>query len=66
MTYLVTTVDKHSACSEVGRYKGKLKAMMVAKKAAGSGYNCVPYGPTSLAFVGRKVTAVVAWETRIP
>jgi hypothetical protein len=59
--YVVTTVDEDTACHEIGRYAGKLKAMMVAKKAAQTRTDCVCYGPSSLAFVGRKITAVVAW-----
>ena len=60
--YVVTTVDENAVCVELGRYAGKLKAMMVAKKAAQTRSDCICYGPSSLAFVGRKVTAVVAWK----
>ncbi len=64
MTYLVSTVDTMNSqihTDEIGRYDDKTTAMKVAKRAARTRRDCVTYGPTSLAYIGREVTAVVAW-----
>lgn len=64
MTYVVSTVDTINSqihTDEIGRYADKIEAMKVAKSAARTRRDCVTYGPSSLAYVGREVTAVVAW-----
>lgn len=64
MTYVVSAVDTMNSrihTDEIGRYEDKVDAMKVAKRAARTRRDCVTYGPSSLAYVGREVTAVVAW-----
>ena len=61
MTYTVSTVDREIKTAKVGEYEDKAKAMKEAKRAARTRRDCVTYGPTSLAYVGREVTAVVSW-----
>ncbi len=61
MTYTVTTISREIETAIIGRYADKIAAMKAAKRAAAARKDCVPYGPSSLAYVGREVTAVVAW-----
>jgi hypothetical protein len=64
-TYLVSTVatgtDGRIQTSTVGRFADKAKAMNAAKRAAHTRSDCKTYGPSSLCYVGREITAVVAW-----
>jgi predicted HAD superfamily phosphohydrolase len=63
-TYTVSTIteiDGRIATEEVGTYADKVKAMNVAKRAAHTRKDCETYGPTSLAYIGKDITAVVAW-----
>lgn len=65
MTYQVTTIrleDNKLSFGQPADYADKIKAMKAAKKAAGRAAKFDGhYGPTSFAYVGRDVTAVVAW-----
>lgn len=64
MTYTASTlteINGQIAVAEIGRHSDKGKAMQAAKKAARTRSDCQPYGPSSLAYIGRDVTAVVAW-----
>jgi hypothetical protein len=61
MTYTVTTISREVQTAELGRYTDKIEAMKVAKRASRTRKDCVTYGPSSIAYVGREVTAVVAW-----
>lgn len=46
----------------IGRDLSRQKAFDAAKKAAGRGAQfSASYGPTSCAYIGREVTAVIAW-----
>lgn len=60
-TYTVTTINSDLSTAEIGKYEDKAKAMTVAKRAARTRKDCQSYGPSSLAYVGREITAVVAW-----
>ena len=62
MTYTVSTVTRSGEIAVLGRFCDKAKAMCAAKRAAHTRTDCQTYGPTSLAYVGREVTAVVAWS----
>lgn len=46
---------------EIGTFGSKARAMSAAKRAARTRKDCVPYGPSSIAYVGRDATAVVSW-----
>lgn len=64
MTYLVTTItrsDDRISTTTVGSYADKETAMRTAKRSARTRSDCRKYGPSSIAYVGREVTAVVAW-----
>ena len=66
LTYTVSTVThdsdgRISVSLPIGTYTDKAKAMRAAKRAAPGAKDCTTYGPSSLAYVGRAVTAVVAW-----
>lgn len=64
MTYTVSIIREANDRVEtnvIGTYADKSKAMRAAKRAARTGNDCELYGPTSLAYVGREATAVVAW-----
>lgn len=65
MTYIVSTIARDAndmiVSAEVGRFTTKAKAMSAAKKAARTRSDCRSYGPSSLAYYGRDITAVVAW-----
>lgn len=65
MTYTVSTVYRDDtdkiATTEIGRYSDKVRAMNAAKRAARTRDDCISYGPSSLAYVGNDITAVVAW-----
>ncbi len=61
MTYTVTTVTSEIETAVLGRYTDKIDAMKAAKRAARTRSDCQPYGPSSIAYVGRELTAVVAW-----
>lgn len=60
-TYTVTTINPDLTTAEIGKYDDKIKAMAAAKRAARTRRDCQTYGPSSLAYVGREITAVVAW-----
>lgn len=60
-TYTVTTINADLNTVEIGKYDDKIKAMAAAKRAARTRKDCQSYGPTSLAYVGSELTAVVAW-----
>jgi len=64
MTYTVSTIRAAGlviVTEHVGEYERKDKAMAAAKKAAHTRRDCQTYGPSSLAYVGDEITAVVAW-----
>ena len=64
-TYTVSTVSTSDAglieTTAVGRFADKAKAMAAAKRAAHTRSDCQHYGPNSICYVGREITAVVAW-----
>lgn len=66
MNYKVTTVsmagDSRLVFGEVGTYEDKTKAMNEAKRAASTRENCIIYGPSSIAYIGQDITAVVSWQ----
>jgi hypothetical protein len=47
--------------SRIGAFADKGEAMKIAKRAAHTRKDCITYGPSSLAYVGSELTAVVAW-----
>ncbi len=63
--YIVSTVtrDEEGHPTEIKRcgYDDKIKAMSVAKGYAFGAKDCLTYGPSSIAFYGNDVTAVVSW-----
>lgn len=64
MTYTVTTVANINdmiTTTTVDKFADKAKAMAAAKRAAHTRKDCQSYGPSSLCYVGRDITAVVAW-----
>lgn len=65
MTYTVSTVTRDESdqivTCQIGTFADKLKAMKAAKRAAHTYADCRTYGPTSLAYVGQKITAVITW-----
>lgn len=64
MTYTVSTVSRIDGlitAADQGRFADKSSAMKAAKRAARTRSDCISYGPTSLAYVGREITAVVSW-----
>jgi hypothetical protein len=65
MAYVVSTISRDATdrivTERVGEYQRKDKAMAAAKKAAHTRRDCQTYGPSSLAYVGDEITAVVAW-----
>ena len=65
MKYHVGTVYRDAddkIATREHNFASKAKAMDKAKKLAETANDCVSYGPTSLAYVGEKLTAVVSWE----
>lgn len=62
-TYTVSTIaivdDRVTTC-KVADCSTKAAAMKIAKRLA-LAKDCQTYGPSSLAYVGRDLTAVVAW-----
>ncbi len=66
MTYVVSTVSRDEKGNlvlppPIGTFTDKRAAMKAAKRVARTRRDCVKYGPTSIAYVGRELTAVVAW-----
>ena len=65
MTYTVSTVSHDESDQiislQIGTFADKAEAMKAAKRAAHTRKDCINYGPTSIAYVGRDLTAVVAW-----
>jgi hypothetical protein len=65
MTYVVSTVSRDEGdriiTSRIGAFADKGEAMKIAKRAAHTRKDCITYGPSSLAYVGSELTAVVAW-----
>jgi accessory colonization factor AcfC len=63
--YTISTVTTDQAgkiaSKTVSTYADKIKAMNAAKRLARTRKDCVTYGPTSIAYVGKDITAVVAW-----
>ena len=59
--FTVSAVNAEAKTTLIGVYADKIDAMKAAKKAARSRRDCEPYGPSSIAYVGREITAVVAW-----
>jgi hypothetical protein len=64
-TYTVSTVreqDGRVTTAPVGAFRDIRKAFAAARRAAHTRKDCVNYGPTAVAFVGREITAVVIWQ----
>lgn len=64
MTYTVSTVTTSAnglvTATNIADFDDKAKAMKIAKRLA-KARDCQSYGPSSLAYVGHDLTAVVAW-----
>jgi hypothetical protein len=66
MTYTVSTIintERGIETAAIGTFADKVEAMTAAKRAARTRRDCQIYGPSSLCYVGRDITAVVAWST---
>jgi hypothetical protein len=70
-TYTITTVwddEARGICTQqIATMSNKIIAMQLAKKLAKGGRggrvsDCMTYGPSSLAYYGEDITAVVAWR----
>ena len=64
-TFLVTAISENEAgelqFNELGSFPTKPAASKAARNAAGKGSEWANYGPSSFCYVGKEVTAVVAW-----
>ena len=62
--YTVSTVqlvNDQVVADKIGSYPTKSEAMAAAKRAAKTRSDCTIYGPSSLAYHGQDITAVVSW-----
>lgn len=64
-TYHLATVYTNEAgliaTKQIGTFEDKSKAMNAAKRAAHTRSDCQLYGPNSICYVGKEITAVVSW-----
>jgi hypothetical protein len=58
---LVRSIDDQVTVEPMGQYSDIDKAITAAKRASRTRKDCISYGPSSFAYVGREATAVVAW-----
>lgn len=62
MIYTVSTIDADARITEIGSYPDIERAMKAAKRAARTRSDCEKYGPESICYVGRELTAVIVWH----
>lgn len=59
--YLVRSINDRIAVEDLADSMTREQAMAAAKKSAGRNPEFRNYGPTSIAYVGNGLTAVVSW-----